>query len=186
MKTHIKIFMLLLGILSTNFVKAQKVIVKKAKELPKTSNIKANTNLLPVQVIGSWEITNVDGHIYVKPEKSNMEIEAPLSFWIGKIFKFQNNGKVDVVNGNSVMISSDYTLVDNGNAFSIPKYSGQFSMPFSIINSGQNMTMTQSPESFYAILASQTKIPLDKVKSIYRVPNNIVFHLVKKLNYLKS
>lgn len=180
MKTQIRIFMLLLGILSTNFANAQKVSVKKVKDLPKTSNIKANTNLLPMQVIGSWEIARVDGHIYVKPEKSSMEIEAPISFLIGKIFKFQNNGKVNVINGNSVMISSDYTIVDNGKAFSIPKYSGQFSMPFSVTNSGQNMTMTQSPESFYAILASQTKIPLDKVKSIYRVPSDIVFHLIKK------
>ncbi|SKB90102.1 hypothetical protein SAMN05660477_01711 [Soonwooa buanensis] len=180
MKTQIKLFMLLFGILSTNFVKAQKVVVKKIQNLPKSSNIKINNNLVTMQVIGSWEITNVDGHIYVKPEKSNMEIEAPLSFWIGKVFKFQNNGKVDVVNGNSVMISSDYTIVDNGKAFSIPKYCGQFSMPFLVTNSGQNMTMTQSPESFYAILASQTKIPLDKVKSIYRVPSDIVFHLVKK------
>lgn len=180
MKTQIKLFMLLLGILSANFFDAQKVVVKKVQNLPKTSNIKANTNLLSMQIIGSWEIAKVEGHIYVKPEKSNMEIEAPLSFWIGKIFKFQNNGKVDVVNGNSVMISSDYTIVDNGKAFSIPKYSGQFSMLFSITNSGQNMTMTQSPESFYAILASQAKIPLEKVKSIYRVPNDIVFHLVKK------
>ncbi|WP_300672106.1 hypothetical protein [Soonwooa sp.] len=180
MKTQIKLFMLSLGILSFSFVSGQKAGVKKVKDLPKTSSIKANTNLLPMQIIGSWEIASVDGHIYVKPEKSNMEIEAPLSFWIGKMFKFQNNGKVDVVNGISVMISSDYTIVDNGKAFSIPKYSGQFSMPFSVTNAGQNLTMTQSPESFYAILASQTKIPLDKVKSIYRVPSDIVFHLVKK------
>jgi hypothetical protein len=151
---------------ASNFAFAQKAKTKEELQKYMKSNIRK-------QITGTWTVTKMDGKLFIKPNKNGPEVEAPLSMWVGKTFEFSESKTVTVKDGNKVLMTSEYTY--NDGQLSIPKFAGTYYMKVEI--NGSTMTMTQTPDSYYEMLAAQMKKPISEVKAMFRVAEQITFHL---------
>lgn len=133
-------------------------------------------NPLSAFVVGTWKVTSVDGQMFIKMDpKSNAEMPVPLGLWVGKNFVFSKDNLLTIKDAGKIYFSGNYVL--NDNKISVPKTAGNFEMI--IEKNGNNLKISQSPDTFYNLLTEQSKQPMDQVKKMFRIPKNIIFNLSK-------
>ena len=155
------------------------------KSTETTANSEAATQIaeavkkadLPIANIhGNWKITKVEGKLFVKMNDKGPEVNAPLGIWVGKEFNFKDDGNMQIKDAGKSMVDSPYKF--DGNELTAPQFGGQYGMK--IVVNGNKMTMTQTPENYYSMMEKEGKMPVEQVKKMFRIPENIVFHLEKK------
>lgn len=127
-------------------------------------------------VIGTWKVASVDGQMFIKMDpKSNAEMPVPLGLWVGKNFVFSKDNLLTIKDAAKTYFSGNYAL--NGNKISIPKTAANFEMI--IEKEGNNLKVSQTPDTFYSLLTQQSKQSMEQVKKMFRIPKNIVFNLTR-------
>lgn len=133
-------------------------------------------NPLSSFVVGTWKVTSVEGQLFIKMNpKSNAEMPVPLGLWVGKNFVFSKDNLLTIKDAGKTYFSGNYVL--NDNKISVPKAAGKFEMI--IEKNGNNLKISQSPDTFYNLLTEQSRQSMEQVKKMFRIPKNIVFNLNK-------
>lgn len=135
-----------------------------------------SVNPLSDFVVGTWKVTSVEGQVFIKMNpKSDAEMPVPMGLWVGKDFVFSKDNLLSIKDAKKTYFSGNYVL--SGNKISVPKTAGKFEMI--IEKNGNNLKISQSPDTFYNLLTEQSKQSMDQVKKMFRIPKNIVFNLHK-------
>lgn len=133
-------------------------------------------NINQEQLHGKWTVTAMSGKIFVKVGNIP-ETEVPLmSFWGDKIFYFENNNRLSVLeNQTEVLDFGPYQV--NGDNLTVANGPGVLKVALSGSN---DMTLTNKQDDYYRMMAFYNNQTEDEVRQMFRVEGDIVFHLKKQ------
>lgn len=150
----------------------EKISTHTKVDIPVSSKIKK----LKTEIMGTWTITNIDGKVYYRNVPTAPEIEIPLNTATNFKFSFGIN-EVIIKDGGNVIKKTSYKILDNGTTLVITDYTSNEGVGLNI--TGNKMTMTQTPESYYATLSKSMNLSLEETKKQFRIPSNIIIHFTK-------
>lgn len=135
-----------------------------------------NNNIKEEQLHGKWIVNAMDGKLFVKVGNIP-ETEVPLmSFWGGKIFYFENNNRLSVLeNQTEVLDFGPYQI--NGDNLTVANGPGVLKVA---LLGNNEMTLTNKQDDYYKMLAFYNNQTESEVRQMYRVEGDIVFHLKKQ------
>lgn len=136
----------------------------------------APENLNQEQLHGKWVVTAMSGKLFVKVGNIP-ETEVPLmSFWGGKIFYFENNNRLSVLeNQTEILDFGPYQI--SGNNLTVANGPGVLKIA---LLGNSEMTLTNKQDDYYKMMAFYNNQTEDEVRQMYRVEGDIVFHLKKQ------
>ena len=136
----------------------------------------APENLNQEQLHGKWVVTAMSGKLFVKVGNIP-ETEVPLmSFWGSKIFYFENNNRLSVLeNQTEVLDFGPYQI--NGSNLTVANGPGVLKIA---LLGNSEMTLTNKQDDYYKMMAFYNNQTEDEVRQMYRVEGDIVFHLKKQ------
>lgn len=136
----------------------------------------APENLNKEQLHGKWVVSAMSGKLFIKVGNIP-ETEVPLmSFWGGKIFYFEDNNRLSVLeNQTEVLDFGPYQI--NGNNLTVANGPGVLKVA---LLGNNEMTLTNKQDDYYKMLAFYNNQTESEVRQMYRVEGDIVFHLKKQ------
>lgn len=135
-----------------------------------------NNNIKEEQLHGKWIVNAMDGKLFVKVGNIP-ETEVPLmSFWGSKIFYFENNNRLSVLeNQTEVLDFGPYQI--NGSNLTVANGPGVLKIA---LLGNSEMTLTNKQDDYYKMMAFYNNQTEDEVRQMYRVEGDIVFRLKKQ------
>ena len=135
-----------------------------------------NNNIKEEQLYGKWIVNAMDGKLFVKVGNIP-ETEVPLmSFWGSKIFYFENNNRLSVLeNQSEVLDFGPYQI--NGSNLTVANGPGVLKIA---LLGNSEMTLTNKQDDYYKMMAFYNNQTEDEVRQMYRVEGDIVFRLKKQ------
>ena len=135
-----------------------------------------NNNIKEEQLYGKWIVNAMDGKLFVKVGNIP-ETEVPLmSFWGGKIFYFENNNRLSVLeNQTEILDFGPYQI--NGSNLTVANGPGVLKIA---LLGNSEMTLTNKQDDYYKMMAFYNNQTEDEVRQMYRVEGDIVFRLKKQ------
>ena len=135
-----------------------------------------NNNIKEEQLHGKWIVNAIDGKLFVKVGNIP-ETEVPLmSFWGSKIFYFENNNRLSVLeNQTEVLDFGPYQI--NGSNLTVANGPGVLKIA---LLGNSEMTLTNKQDDYYKMMAFYNNQTEDEVRQMYRVEGDIVFRLKKQ------
>ena len=135
-----------------------------------------NNNIKEEQLHGKWIVNAIDGKLFVKVGNIP-ETEVPLmSSWGGKIFYFENNNRLSVLeNQTEILDFGPYQI--NGSNLTVANGPGVLKIA---LLGNSEMTLTNKQDDYYKMMAFYNNQTEDEVRQMYRVEGDIVFHLKKQ------
>ncbi|MVZ60909.1 hypothetical protein [Sphingobacterium humi] len=135
-----------------------------------------NNNIKEEQLHGKWIVNAIDGKLFVKVGNIP-ETEVPLmSFWGSKIFYFENNNRLSVLeNQTEILDFGPYQI--NGSNLTVANGPGVLKIA---LLGNSEMTLTNKQDDYYKMMAFYNNQTEDEVRQMYRVEGDIVFRLKKQ------
>lgn len=125
-------------------------------------------------LIGNWKVYKVEGDVMINIE-GVQKTKLPMDIWIDKEFRFGADGQVELMNGETSWVKSKYEV--NGNQLKIFNLNSTSTNQFEI--NKNEMKLIQPNENFIQMMAKQTNLGEDQIRTLYEFPKEVIFYLKK-------